>query len=465
MAMEVAQKPIAQKIERISSLCPVCDQPVQGCLQMSTGRLFLERECPVHGKFSHLFEDDSNYYHQRHAYWKPGTDSKRQTLAQNGCPFDCGLCPNHQQHTCIGVMEITSRCDAQCPICYAAASRESGDLDLKTVGRMLDFYAQAEGGHPEIVQISGGEPTLHPQVLDIIRLARQKVKYVMLNTNGRRIAEDADFVKALAKFQGNFEVYLQFDGFASAIYKDFRSQAFEQIKFKAVENLIRYKIPMTLVATIKNGVNDGDIGALVKFGMQTKFVRGISFQPLAYFSPDSVRGAAGQISLTGILKRMREQTKGEYGIEDFVPLPCNVDRVAVAYFYRQGDGFVSATRKAKIKNYLPLVKNTFAFNVEDFFKEAAGGLARGEVCQCMSFLKDFMPVAPLKLLLKGRAARVQYVNDKTFRMTVTSFVDRLNCDLNALKKECVHIITPDLKRVPFSAYNMFYRQQGGNGNA
>ncbi len=444
-------------LNQTHSVCPVCKTQIEAEVFEDNGQVFLKRACSEHGEFYDFLEEDAGYYRERYSFDKPGTDSNRQTVQAKGCPFDCGLCPSHRQHTCIGVIEVTQRCNTHCPMCYAHADREKGDLDIQTIGRMLDFYQEAEGGQVEVVQISGGEPTLHPDILKIIQMARQKAKYVMLNTNGRRIAEDEEFVKGLSQFRGRFEVYLQFDGFSDAIYSSLRSPEFKSIKLKAVEQLAKYQIPITLVPTIQKGINDEDLGRIIEFGMQTPYVRGINFQPVARFGLYDRNLSGNAMSLTGILKRIEKQTRGETRMSDFIPLPCNVERVAVIYFYKEDGKFIPVTRNARVRDYLPMVKNTFAFNLEDIMAEAEHAFSNGQLCQCMAFLKDFMPIVPPDLMSKSREERIRYVDENTFRMSVTSFVDLYNCDLNALKKECVHMITPDLKRIPFSSYNMFYR--------
>ncbi len=444
-------------LNQTHSVCPVCKKQIAAEVFEDDGQVFLKRSCAEHGEFFDFLEEDAQYYRDRYSFDKPGTDSSRQMENALGCPFDCGLCPQHRQHTCIGVIEITQRCNTHCPICYAHSDCEKNDLDLQTVERMLNFYNDAEGGRAEVVQISGGEPTLHPQIFDIIRLARQKAKYVMLNTNGRRIAEDEEFVRGLAQFKGHFEVYLQFDGFSDAIYSTLRSPEFKDIKLKAVEQLAKYQIPITLVPTIQKGVNDGDLGRIIEFGMQAPYVRGVNFQPVARFAEYNRYDGQSAMTLTGILKRIEKQTQGDVRLSDFIPLPCNVERVSVIYFYKQDGKFVPVTRNARIRDYLPMIKNTFAFNLEDILAEAQAAFSNGQLCQCMAFLKDFLPIVPSELMSKSRDERIRYVDENTFRMSVTSFVDLYNCDLNALKKECVHMITPDLKRIPFSSYNMFYR--------
>lgn len=199
--------------EFTTSLCPKCLKNVSAKIIFKNNKVFLKKYCKKHGEQEELLEEDIEYYKTKRNYDKPGTISKTQNKTKKGCPFDCGLCPVHDQHTCIGLIEVTNRCNLKCPTCYAK-SGEGKDLSLKKISKMMDFMVKSEGGESEILQISGGEPTLHPEIIKIVELARtKKIKYVMLNTNGLRIAEEEDFVKELSKFKKRFEIYLQFDGF------------------------------------------------------------------------------------------------------------------------------------------------------------------------------------------------------------------------------------------------------------
>lgn len=227
------------------------------------------------------------------------------------------------------------------------------------------------------------------------------------------------------------------------------------------------------------------IGEIIDFGISTKYIRGVNFQPAAFFGrhPKINRGkawkaAAGRadthqagpvpeadlqrMTLSGVLNRIEKQTSGMIRKNDFIPLPCNVERVAITYLYKSKGGFVPITRNVKIKDYLPIINNTFVFTIEDMLKEAGNGLLHFEnACECLKFLKDFKNIVPVNFGLKPKEERIEYVNDNTFRISVSSFVDAYNFDMKSMQKECVHIITPDLRRIPFSAYNMIYRVGSG----
>jgi 7,8-dihydro-6-hydroxymethylpterin dimethyltransferase len=443
------------------SLCPQCFALVSAKVIVKDGCVFLSKSCPDHGETTCLLEEDANYYLQRTNFDKPGTISKIQTPRNRGCPLDCGLCPDHEQHTCIALIEITNHCDLQCPVCYAnGGANHSSFLGLPKIAEMLDFFQDSEVGEAEILQISGGEPTTHPEILKIIELAKKKnIKYVMLNTNGLRLAEDLEFVKALSQFNGGFEIYLQFDGFSVNTHRYFLGRDMSKQKRQALEHLADHHIPTTLVAKVEKGVNDNEIGQIVAFGLDTQGVRGINFQPVAYFGRGRQVSAIDRITLTGVLQAIERQTKGTIKVSDFIPLPCNVDRVAINYLYRQGETWLPITRSVNIRDYLSFIANTFLFDAKDVAEETIQGLLRGEVCRCVSFFKDMLPLTPLSFYVKNKAQRAAHGTNNTFRISVTSFLDAYNFDVKAMKKECVHIITPDLKKIPFSAYNLLHRPQ------
>lgn len=442
--------------EYTQSLCNECLKTIPAKIVFKNDSVYVLKRCQEHGEMLELLEEDINYHIKKRNFDKPGTSSKIQTDIVNGCPYDCGLCEDHDQHSCIGLIEITKNCDLMCPVCYAEA--DSGNyLDMDTIEKMMDLYQDAEYNKAEILQISGGEPTTHPDILKIISLAKEKkFKYVMLNTNGIRIAEDEEFVKELANFIGGFEIYLQFDGFKESTYSNLRGKNLADIKRKAIDNLTKYKIPITLVTTISRGINDDELGEIVQYGLSTKYVRGINFQPVAYFGRYDKADTENRITISGIINEIEKQTNKMLRKDDFIPLPCNVERIATTYLYREGNSFIPITRNVDISKYTHLINNTFAFNVEETLKLTDITTAFG--CNCFNFLKDIRKLVPLNLAFKTKEEKIKYVDENTFRISITSFVDKYNFDMKSIKKECVHIITEDLRRVPFSSYNMIHRK-------
>lgn len=433
----------------------MCSAVIDGKIVYDDKGVYILKNCPECGPQKALLEDDSDYHLLKASYQKPTTASRVQTQTERGCPHDCGLCPTHEQHTCIGLIEITRRCELSCNNCFAKCG--SGDLSLDQIERMMDFYLEAEGGKAEILQISGGEPTLHPDILRIIEMAKAKgFGFVMLNTNGIRIATDKDFANELAAFRGGFEVYLQFDGLNDHIYQALRNQKMLHVKHQALANLAEHRVPTTLVCTVAQGINDKYIGELVAFGMNTKPVRGINFQPLAYYGSDEP--GQRRTTLSGILQAIESQTSKMLLKSDFIPLPCDPDRVAITFLLRDKSGcLIPLTRGRDMSEAKLFIGNTFMFNVEDTLKGLADGFRSSGACACWDMLSDIRKRLPKGFILRSKEEKSRFVDEETFRISVSSFVDRFNFDMKSMQMECVHIITPDLKRIPFSAFNILHR--------
>ena len=446
--------------EFTNSLCPDCMKSVPAKVVIKDKKVCLLKYCPDHGEQLELFEESADYHLKKRQFDKPGSEMKIQTKVNKGCPFDCGVCPQHDQHACIGLIEVTRRCNLNCPMCYADAGK--GDfLPLDKIEQMMDFFQDTEYGQAEILQISGGEPTLHPDIIKIISMAkRKKFKYVMLNTNGIRIAEDEAFAKELQQFVGGFEVYLQFDGFKQSAYESLRGTNLYDVKLKAINRLTEFKIPTTLVATVANGINDDEVGRIFNFGLQQPYVRGINFQPAAFFGRTSQDRKANRVTLSGVLQRLEQQTGGMLRMQDFIPLPCNVERVAITYLYKTSKGgFVPITRDVRIQDYLHIINNTFVFTIEDALKNAGSSVRDIKTtCDCFKFLNDFRHIVPLDFFIKSKEQKMDYVDNNTFRISVSSFLDAYNFDMKSMQKECVHVITEDLRKIPFSAYNILHRE-------
>src|SRR6266480_7963865 len=221
------------------SLCETCLTLVPAKIQIIGDEVWYEKRCRQHGVQSTLISSDAAYWRLCKDYIKPGhRPLKLQSRTEFGCPYDCGLCPDHEQHSCLALIEINEHCNLTCPTCFASSSPlRSGHRPLAEVERMLDLLVESEG-KPDLLQISGGEPTLHPQILDIIRAARARpIRHVMLNTNGIRIAQDPDFVAALAEMKRAFEVYLQFDALSREALQTIRGADLRRVRERALDAL------------------------------------------------------------------------------------------------------------------------------------------------------------------------------------------------------------------------------------
>jgi len=444
-------------LEKTNALCNVCLKKIRAEIIEINSSIYLKKTCQEHGEQIELLEEEAEYHNLKKEYDKPGNKIIPETNLRRGCPFDCGLCSEHQQHTCNAIIDITEQCDLNCPTCYASSGKGK-HLDLRSIEKIMDYFQKAENNQAEILQISGGEPTTHPQILEIIELAKsKKFRYVMLNTNGLRIARDLEFVEKLARFRDRFEIYLQFDGFSEDTYKKLRGkQNLLNIKLKAIENLKKFNIPITLVATVQKDLNDKEIGKLFEFAINTPGIRGINFQPVAFFGRTQEASTKDRITLSGIIKRLVQQTGSSLKTKDIIPLPCNVWTVGVSYFYRDDKGFLPLTRHIDVKSYLPLIDNTFGFDAEKILKEKNNLIG---CCDCVTkFFSSLSKIIPKDYKKMSNEEQMAWWDKHSFRVSIVQFLDKFNFNEKFVKKECVHFITPDLKRIPFSTYNLLYRK-------
>jgi uncharacterized radical SAM superfamily Fe-S cluster-containing enzyme len=444
-----------------NSLCPQCLRVIQAKVILQEGKVFMLKTCPEHGHMRTLLSSDAGYYLSQAQYNKPGTLPRHfQTPVEKGCPLDCGLCTDHEQHTCLALIEVTEACNLRCPTCFAD-SDVGRYAPLDEVERMFDTVVANEG-YADVVQISGGEPTIHPQIMEILRLAKTKqIKALMINTNGVRIAKDEDFVRELATLKGNFEVYLQFDGFRASTYETIRGLDLREVKERAIANLTKYEIPINLTATIQRGVNEDEIGAIVKFGVAEKMVRGVTFQPVTNSGRHMDFDPLDRTTVPDVIAAVAEQTGGMFRKSDFVPLPCHSDCISMTYAYVKGKKVKPLPRYIDVKAYLDVIGNQINFRIDDVKDVVGSALTRlwsaSMPLSTANALRDFaccLPVAPQAL---SQTEHGSLIYENMFRIVIIAFMDAWNFDVRSAKKCCVHHVLPDGKIIPFCSYNTLHR--------
>ena len=439
-----------------ASVCSHCLRRVEAKILIKEERVFLEKWCPEHGWERSLIADDADYYRLcREVYVKPPEMPERfNTVMRRGCPWDCGLCPDHMQHSCVSVVEITETCNLRCPVCYADSGPDTGrHLGLAEIEAMLDTVVANEG-EPDVVQISGGEPTLHPDFFAVLDAAKARpIRHLMVNTNGLRLASEPGFAERLAAYQPGLEVYLQFDSVHDATLKALRGAELADTHRRALERLEAARLSTTLVMTVARGVNDDQIGEVIRHALQWKCVRGVTLQPIqdAGRVGAPVGGGHDRLTVSGLRRAVAEQS-GLFSLEDVVPVPCNPDTLAMAYALRRGGEITPLTRHLGPDVLLDGPRNTISFERDPALREQlirlfATNLAPEAQAACLSELLCCLP--------RVDAPDLGYEN--VFRVLIVRFMDRHDLDLRALKKSCVHMARPDGKMIPFETWNLFYR--------
>lgn len=436
-----------------TSLCEECSGLVPAKVIVQEGQVYYQKRCPSHGVQKTLVSTDADYYQLAKSFLKPG-DRPRFFHSQTdyGCPFDCGLCPDHEQHSCLAILEVNEHCNLSCPTCFASSSPAAGGtLDLATIEAMMDALVEAEG-EPDLLQISGGEPTLHPQILDILRMAKRKpIRHLMLNTNGLRIAREPDFVAQLAELAPGFEVYLQFDSLRAEALKTIRGADLRRIRQQALENLERAGLSTTLVCTIRRGANEDECGAVVQHALQWSCVRGVTFQPTQDAGRNEGFHKADRVVLSEIRRNIAD-TSGVFGADDLIPLPCHPEMIGIGYGIRRGQQVLPVTSLLSKEEILSAAPNAITFEKHPGLRDKLV-----ELFSLGSFGENTEKLASFLCCLPQFPAPAQLGYQDVFRVAIVEFMDRYNFDLGGVKRSCIHFLTPDRKIIPFDTYNLYYR--------
>ena len=437
-----------------TSLCETCLALVPAKIVFEDNDVFFLKQCREHGAQKTKVASDVAYYKSCKDWLKPGDRPlKLQSRTHYGCPYDCGLCPDHEQHSCLALIEINEACNLTCPVCFAGSSTaHTMQRSLAEVEIMLDTLVDSER-EPDLVQISGGEPTIHPQILEILALAKSKpIRHLMLNTNGIRIARDPEFVKRLAELMPGFEVYLQFDSVKRSALENLRGADLTRIREQALAALERAGISTTLVCTVKKGVNDEECGAIVEHALQYACVRGVTFQPVQDAGRNEGFDKNDRSLLTDIRREIGRSSR-VFAESDVIPLPCNPDEIAIAYGLRDGRNVTPITRFIPKDELLAAAPNTISFEKYPELRRRVFDLmslsATGEATKTV--LGDLLCCLPqVEVPEELGYARV-------FRVVIVQFLDKYNFCLGAVKRSCIHFVTPERKIIPFDTYNLFYR--------
>ncbi len=435
-----------------SSVCTTCLRPVEAKILIKQNKVYMDKWCPAHGTERVLMSDDADYYRLcREVYVKPPEMPERfNTSMRYGCPYDCGLCPDHMQHSCLSVIEITEQCNLRCPVCYAESAPDHGrHASMEEVFAMLDTVVANEG-EPDVLQISGGEPTLHPQFFEILDAVKARpIKHLMINTNGVRIAQDTEFVARLSEYKPALEVYLQFDSLQNEALQNLRGATLAINHQTALEQLEAHAISTTLVMTVKRGVNDHEIGEVIQHAQQWSCVRGVNLQPIQNAGRVEDFSVNNRLTVSEVRRRVAEQSH-LFSLEDIVPVPCNPDTLAMAYALKRNNEFLPLTRWFEPNDLIAGANNTIAFERDPvikqrLFKLFATNLSPENQASCLSDLLCCLPQVV--------AEELSYKN--VFRVLIVQFMDAHNLDIRALKKSCIHMARPDGTLIPFEAFNLF----------
>jgi uncharacterized radical SAM superfamily Fe-S cluster-containing enzyme len=445
--------------ELTRSICPVCRRVIDAKILLRDNQVFMSKRCPQCGPFMALVYADAKAYVSYSQYNKPGTIPLAYgSKTERGCPHDCGLCPDHEQHACLGIIEVNSACDMDCPLCFADAG-PGFSLTLEEVEQMLDDYVRTEG-RPEVVQFSGGEPTIHPRIVDFIRAAQARdIRFVMLNTNGKRIARDDRFLEQLNEVRPS--LYFQFDGFEPETYRIIRGEPdLLKEKLRALDRLAEIGLNVTIVPAIERGVNEHEIGRIVEFAIQHPAVRGITFQPAFRAGRHMPGDPLRRMTIPDVVRHIETQTSGKFVASDFVPVPCCFPTCnSVTYAFVEDGQVTPLPRILNVNDYLDYITNRIVPDFSHEIRRALEGLwSSSSVAGSEKSLQQFA-ISCQACELPDKVA-IDSIAKSMIMIMLQDFMDPWTFNQKNLMKCCKEFLLPGGKQIPFCAYNTIgYREQ------
>ncbi|MFH2124880.1 MAG: radical SAM protein [Pseudomonadota bacterium] len=427
----------------VRSVCPLCLRPLTAVVREGREGLVLEKTCPEHGMFRSTLAPDLESYRRLCRATRKVT--RPQTFAsevKRGCPHDCGLCPAHDQHTCLAILEITSRCDLGCPVCLADSRPQGRDLTLAQVEHALRRAARCEGSLPAL-QIGGGEPTQHPALLEIVRLAASLGgERIELDSNGLTLTGDPELALRLSE-AGLTGVYLQMDTLEPAASLVVRGRNLVPSKLAAIANCRRAGLEVVLSVTVVPGVNDQELWPLVRFAVE-RGLTGVNFQAVALSGRYPADLARGEKRLTSVHFRqeMARQSGGKLQEDDLLPIPCPDPRCGLlSYALVRGGELLPLNRLYAADQLVECLADLKDW--PETIRHLEGQEACAGQCSCG--------------VAKPQGLTAMLPGADFFAIGFHGMMDALSLDLDRAQRCCVHLLRPDGRLIPFCLYNTLHR--------
>lgn len=480
------------------SLCPECLNVIDASIFEQDGKMMIEKNCKEHGYFKDIYWSNAYQFRRFGRYWHDGSgvdnpNTKTDSSANNSCPHSCGICSSHKTSTIMANIDVTNRCNQKCPVCFANASA-SGYLYEPSIEQLREMMQMLKDEKPiscPAVQFSGGEPTMRDDIVDIVKMA-QKFDFaqIQMATNGIKLAKDQKLCKDLND-AGLNTVYLQFDGVTEKPYQINRGYNALPIKLKAIENCRKEGFTsITLVPTLAKGVNDDQVGDILRFAANNvDVVRSVNFQPISFTGRiNKEERMEKRVTIPYLLDLIKEQTNGEITAEDFYPIPfvvpfshfdaaqknkpCIEFSVhphcgAGTYIYIENGKMIPITRFVDVEGLLECIDKLASYDN----KWIGGRLVKAKrMSDLILSLSKYIDTEKspksinikelfIEVLKYGTKEPLRKFHRNTLFVGAMHFMDLYNMDLERIQRCGIHYATPDGRIIPFCTYNTIHRAE------
>jgi uncharacterized radical SAM superfamily Fe-S cluster-containing enzyme len=478
-------------IKKTKSLCPDCLQIIDAEVDEDKDRVKIIKECLVHGKFENTYWSSDEIYKNAVEYDHKGEGIENpQTVLNGECPSNCGLCPEHESHTILGLIDVTNRCNMKCPVCFAnaAVSKSLYEPTYEEIRGMLQNLRNNQPVSTPAIQYAGGEPTVRKDIVDLIKLAKEEgFTHTQIATNGIKLAKNPNLARDL-KEAGLNTVYLQFDGITEEPYIKIRNRDLLSTKLEAIENCRKVDLGIVLVPTLIKGINDQQVGNIIRFAIDNiDIIRGINFQPVSFAGRTPADEVEEQrVTIPDFEKLVEEQTESKIKVEDFYPassvvpisefvaaiegkeqvtFTCHPHCGAATYIFIDNDKIIPVTQFIDVDRLFGLLTKS----AEDIEKGGLTGKAKTIARATVGLPKTIdTSKAPesvdIKKILTSVFKERSYsalgdFHKKSLLIACMHFMDPWNFDQDRVRRCVIHYAVPDGRIIPFCSMNTLYRQE------
>lgn len=437
--------------ETTTALCPECLRTASATISADGGKIWMERECARHGTSRALLASDAEEYLRLRRYVAP-------RIA--GCCGDGETCASGPP-VCVLLLEITQACNLRCPTCYADA-RGHDYMSIDEARQRLDHFFRQQS-RLDILMLSGGEPTIHPEFDALLDLAlTYPIDRVLINTNGLRLYQKPEFAERIARHRDRIELYFSFASFHPAVHERLYGRDLRKEKIGSLNRAREEGLFVTLVPTVESGVNEQEIGDLYRFALSMDNICGITYQPVMNTGRYEHGYAAEQrLTLTDVLKKLENQTDGALCTADFVALPCSHPDCCVLTYGLLDESRSILTplpRHLDVGRYLDLFADriSFAGLMGSAARRVWSDVAHFRAGQTLRDLTALFTRAGMRDIYRLRHDQ-QAIGRRIFRIVVKPFMDSYTYDQKRIDQCCTKILTADGEAVSFCEFNVFHR--------